>query len=215
MIDINLIAARRAQRQRTLALMRLAFYGLFGLALIIVLMYAWMSVQTRLMAGQIANADAILAAPDIQANLRRVDYLQGEIQQLAPKVKVLRKVHDSETRWIEVLRDTGASVPANVWVDSFASRATEKAGQQISLSGSAFSQRLIGAFMLAVQQEDWCGPIQLVRADASRDPSRGNAVEFEITIPLKEPIGVNLLGAPAQPGTGPEKAGVRQDEPLN
>jgi len=211
MIDINLIAARRTQRQRILALMRLSFYGLFGMALLIVLLYAWMTVQIRLVSSRIAEAEAILAAPDIQENLRRINFLKGQIATLAPKAEILRKVHDSESRWLEVLRDVGASVPADVWVNSMQSRAADK-GQQISLTGSASSQRLIGAYMLALQGEDWCGPLQLVQANSSRDPSKANTVDFEVTIPLKEPIGLNLLkpapeeeSAPPQPGANGEK----------
>jgi Tfp pilus assembly protein PilN len=192
MIDINLIAARRAQRQRAVTLMRLAFYGIFGLAIIIVLMYAWMSIQISLVGGSIAEAEAKLSAPDMQANLSRIQFLEGEISQLTPKVTVLQKVHASERRWIEVLRDIGGSVPANVWVSTLVSRRADK-GQQITLSGSSYSQRLIGAFMLALQPAAWSDQLQLVQADTNLGRKNERLVDFEVVVPLKEAIGIDLL----------------------
>jgi len=201
MIDINLIAARRAQRQRALALMRLAFYSLFGLALVVVLLYAWMTVQISLVAGRIAEAEAVLSAPDMQENLGRIRFLEGQIATLGPKAQVLRRVHESESRWIEVLRDIGGNIPAQVWVSSVSSRRADQ-GQQIILSGSAQSQRLIGAYMLALQPAEWCGPLQLIKAGASSDRRRGEVVDFEIVVPLKEPIGLDLLGTAEDGSSG-------------
>ncbi len=195
MIDINLIAARRGQRQRALALMRLAFYGLFGMATLIVLLYAWLTVQISLVSGRIAEAEAVLSSPQMRGDLRHIRYLEGQIAELAPKAQVLKRVHESESRWITVLRDTGNSIPAQVWVASFSSRSADK-GQQLTFSGAAFSQRLIGAYMLALQRATWCGPLQLVKADANRDPRKEGIVDFEVTVPLREPIGIGLLGQP-------------------
>lgn len=214
MIDINLIATRRALRQRALALMRLAFYGLFGLALIIVLMYAWMTVQIRFVSSQILEAEAVLSAPDMQRNLQRIGFLESEIRVLTPKVSVLKKVHESEDRWIEVLRDMGRNIPADVSVADISSRAVDR-GQQINMSGGAVNQQLIGAYMLDIQAQDWCGLLQLVQADSKRqEMTRG--VEFELTIPLKEAIGVDLLTrepesekTASEGENGPEAGGER------
>ena len=214
MIDINLIATRRALRQRALALMRLAFYSLFGLALIIILMYAWMTVQIRFVSSQILEAEAVLSAPDMQKNLQRIGFLESEIRVLTPKVSVLKKVHESEDRWIEVLRDMGRNIPADVSVSDLSSRAVDR-GQQINMSGSAVNQELIGAYMLDIQAQDWCGLLQLVQADSKRQEMiRG--VEFELTIPLKEAIGVDLLTrepesekTASEGENGPEAGGER------
>jgi Tfp pilus assembly protein PilN len=191
MLDINLIASRRAQRQRTLALVRLAFYGLLGLGILVVLLYAWMSIQISLVNGRIVEAEAMLNAPDVKTKLDRVHYLESQISELKPKATVLRKVHDSESSWIEIMRQVGASVPANVWVTQLNSRFVDR-GQQINLQGSALSQKYIGAYMLALQEADWFGPLQLVQADtnSNKGPEK---VDFEIIIPLKEAIGLDLL----------------------
>ena len=192
MIDINLIASRRAQRQRSIALMRLAFYSLLGLGVIVVLLYFWMTFEINLVQGRIQEVEASLQDPAIKENIKKINFLDGQIAILGPKVNVLKKVHDSESRWIEVLRDIGAAVPANVGITSFASRRVDR-GHQISLNGSAASQALIGAYMLAVQSDTWAGPLQLVQADTSHAVRDFNLVNFELIIPLKEPIGVESL----------------------
>jgi Tfp pilus assembly protein PilN len=192
MIDINLIATRRAQRQRAIALMRLAFYGLLGLGVVLVLLYFWMTFEINYVQARIQDAEASLQDPTVQENIKQINTLDSQIAILGPKVKVLKKVHDSESRWIEVVRDIGAAVPANVGITAFTSRRVDR-GQQISLSGAAASQSLIGAYMLAVQSDAWAGPLQLVQADTSRSAKNSNLVNFELTIPLKEPIGVESL----------------------
>ena len=209
-IDINLIAARRAQRQRALAFMRLSFYGLFGLAILVVLLYAWLTVQIRIVSADIVQTEAVLSAPDMQQSLRRVTFLKGQIRELTPKVQVLKKVHDSESRWLEVLHTVGEQVPASVWVTGVASKEGDRKQQVINLSGSADSQRLVGAYMLALQQAQWCGPLQLLQSDSGNGGRDNNIVDFEIAIPLKESIGVNLLGKEAVPV--PQKSGGSDDK---
>jgi Tfp pilus assembly protein PilN len=198
MLDINLIASRRAQRQRTLALIRLAFYGLLGLGILVVLLYAWMSIQVRLVNGRILEAEAMLNAPDVKEKLDRVHYLEAQIGQLKPRATVLQKVHDSENRWIEIMRHVGASVPTNVWVTQVESRYVDK-GQQIYLQGSAVSQKYIGAYMLALQEADWFDTLQLVQADTNNNKGT-EKVDFEIILPLKEGIGLDLLNPDKKKG---------------
>jgi Tfp pilus assembly protein PilN len=141
--------------------------------------------------ARIQDAEASLQDPAVQENIKQINTLDSQLAILGPKVKVLKKVHDSESRWIEVVRDIGAAIPANVGITAFTSRRVDR-GQQISLSGVAASQSLIGAYMLAVQGDAWAGPLQLVQADTSRSKN-SNLVNFELTIPLKEPIGVESL----------------------
>jgi len=194
MIDINLIAARRAQRQRSIAIMRLAFWCLFGLALVIVLLYAWMTIQIRLVNGSIAEVQATLQAPEMQEQISHVAFLDEEISILNPKVRILENVHESESRWIEVLADLGRLAPANVGVNSLASRKAD-ADHLISLKGQADSQHLVGAYMLALQDSGWCKELQLNQTAADRQPKDANTlrkINYEITIPLIKPIGLNI-----------------------
>jgi Tfp pilus assembly protein PilN len=201
MIDINLIASRRAQRQRSVAMMRLAFYGLFGVAIVIALLFAWISLEIRAVQGQIAEVDGYLSAPDMRAKVERINFLESQTHQLAPRVDVLKKVHDSESNWIQLVRDVGASVPANVGVTALTSRKMDNT-HQITITGIADSQSLIGAYMLALQRADWCGRLQLVQSDTKQSATNRNGVNgvnYELLVPLKTPIGLNLPGSEEKP----------------
>lgn len=70
-IDINLIAARRAYKQRQGALLRLAVYSLGALVLCMALLHAWVSVSARVVRNQIAECQAELRAPELRAGLER------------------------------------------------------------------------------------------------------------------------------------------------
>lgn len=200
MIDINLLAARRAQRQRAIALMRLAFYGLFGMAAVIVLLWVWMTMQISLINGQITELNGYLVS--MEKDTSRIKFLETQTSLLTPKVTVLKKVHDSELRWIEILRDIGSRIPANVGVTALISKRADR-GQQVSVSGVASSERLVGAYMLALQPMQWCGPLQLQEVSAKQKGMVADQKEFEILIPLKQPIGLNLTGPPPAPSKTP------------
>lgn len=191
--DINLIATRRRQRQRALALMRLAVYSLIALFLGLTCLYAWLTVAVRMTEGRILTVQAELSDPKRAESMARVAFLERSIAQLEPRVKLLERVHDSEQAWITILHDVGACVPApgNLWLSELTSR-REKQEQTLSLRGSAFNQRDIGDFMLSLDRPGWSKAPSLGFTQ-SRTVGRGQqAIEFEITVPLTKPIGSNL-----------------------
>ena len=192
MLDINLVAARRAQKQRAAALMRLSVYGLLGLLLIVGLLYAWLAANIAMASGQIAECDARLNDPQLVASVTRIRFLEGEIASLQPRVDLLQKVHDSEQAWIRILQDVASSLPPNAWIASLASRRTDK-GQELALRGSALFQRVVGDFMLRLQKAGWCGEAALSQVQVRSGPNQPELYEFEVAAPLKQPIGSELL----------------------
>jgi Tfp pilus assembly protein PilN len=189
--NINLIATRRAQKQRAITLMRFAVYSLIALFVGVALLYAWMTVATRLTAGRVNEIEAKLADPTLTEAVGRIRFLETSIADLEPRLALLEKVHSSEEAWIRILRDVAKCIPGQVWVTQMTSRHGERE-QTIALRGSAFAQRDIGEFMLRLDETDWSGSPQLgyTQADAG---SRGQgAIEFEVTVPLKQIIGSDL-----------------------
>lgn len=189
--DINLIAARRRQKQQTLALMRLAVYSLIALSIGMLTLYAYLVVETRLQMGEIQNVDAQLSDPRLTEKVARVTFLQKAIADLQPRVELLEKVHDSEQAWIGILRDVAACMPPGVWMTQFTSQRVDK-GQTISIKGKARNQGDIGQFMLALNRPSWSDVPKLgyTQVSGGRDPSA--PMEFEITVPLKKIIGSDL-----------------------
>ena len=192
--DINLIAGRRRQKQRALALMRFGVYSLMTLVLVLAFMYARMMVAGRLVAGRIQEVEARLTDPALEDAVTRVQFLEGRIAEYGPRVSLLEKVHDSERAWIEILEDVSLCMPADmnsIGLCTLLSRRVDT-GQEIAIRGSARSQRNIGEFMLALDMPQWSGVPELGFTQASTNPANQRDIDFEISVPLRQIIGSDL-----------------------
>jgi Tfp pilus assembly protein PilN len=189
--DINLIAARRRHKQRSVAVMRLATYSLITLLVCVAIVYFYMVVETRLAAGQIADVDAQLSDPALADKIGRIQFVENSMVSLKPRVELLEHVHDSEAAWIRILRDVSACIPSTVWVTHVASQRVDK-GQSLSIKGRAFNQKEIGDFMLALDEPSWSGAPKLGFTQVTGTRDAASYIEFEITVPLKRVIGSEL-----------------------
>lgn len=189
--DINLIASRRAQKQRAVMMLRCGVYSLIVLFVGVAILYAWMVVATRLVSGRIAETEARLSDPALADAVTRIQFLETSIAQLAPRVDLLEKVHDSERAWIEILRDVSACIPKDVWITQLSSRRTGNE-HTISLRGAAYRQRDVGEFMLRLDRPEWSGVPALGFSQVSTSQTGRPVTEFEITVPLNKPIGSDL-----------------------
>jgi Tfp pilus assembly protein PilN len=192
-LDINLIAGRRRQKQRSVAIMRGAVYSLIVLFVGVAMLYGRLTVATKLTQGRIAEVQAKLSDPALADAITRIQFLDTNITQLGPRVALLEKVHDSERAWIEILRDIGACVPrsGNVWLSQLASRRAEK-DQVLSLRGSAYSQADIGEFMLNLNKPQWSKAPMLGFTQVNVTSQGRSVIQFEITVPLNRIIGSDL-----------------------
>ena len=189
--DINLIAARRRQKQQALALMRLAVYSLIAISLGMLILYGYAVVESRRMLGEIQNYDAQLADPKLTESMERVTFLETKIADLEPRVELLQKVHDSEQAWIRILQEVSATIPSRVWIAQLGShRGPDE--QTLRIRGSAHNQRDIGEFMLRLEKLTWSEAPTLAFTQASLSAAGADVVDFEINIPLKHSIGSDL-----------------------
>jgi len=189
--DINLIAARRAYKQRAAALMRFAFYSVAAILVAMGLMYGKMWMATRVVEGQIALVEGELASPRLADAVQRIRFLETNIGDYGPRVQLLEKVHDSEQAWIGILRDLSVSVPRGVWVSQMTSRRSEKE-HVLTFRGSAFNQRDIGQFMLQIDALAWSQPPTLGYTQANANTRGREQVDFEVSVPLSKVIGSEL-----------------------
>jgi Tfp pilus assembly protein PilN len=189
--DINLIATRRAYKQRTLAIMRCVTYSLIAVLVGVALLYAKLWMATRLVQGDIAIVEAKLNDPKLTESTERIEFLEANIASLKPRVVLLQKVHDSEDAWIEILRDTSAAIPRGVWISQMQTRRSDK-DQRITLKGSAYTQRDVGEFMLRVDELGWSRMPELGYTQAEDDRKGRDLVGFEVAVPLETIIGSDL-----------------------
>ncbi len=189
--DINLIAARRRQKQQALALMRLAVYSLIAISLGMLILYGYAVVESRRMLGEIQNYDAQLADPKLTESMERVTFLETKIADLEPRVELLQKVHDSEQAWIRILQDVAACLPPGTWMTEFSSQRVDK-GQSISIKGMAAKQADVGEFMLALDKPSWSDVPRLGFSQVTGRQDACDLFNFEITVPLTKNIGSDL-----------------------
>jgi Tfp pilus assembly protein PilN len=189
--DINLIAARRAQKQRTIAIMRCAVYSLIAILVGVGLLYAKMWMATRLVEGQISVVEGELANPTLADAIERIRFLETNVADYGPRVQLLEKVHGSEQAWIDIMTDLSAVIPRGVWVSAMTSRRGPQE-QSIALRGSAYNQRDIGQFMLQVEELPWSQPPNLGFTQANVNFQGKAVVDFEISVPLDKVIGSDL-----------------------
>ncbi len=190
-ININLIAARRAQKLRALTIMRCVVYSLMAVLLGVALLYARMLVATHSVAGRISEVEASLSDPALADAVQRINFLETNIGQLEPRVSLLLKVHDSEQAWIRILRDMSGAIPNGVWISQMTSNRGPKE-QTLTLRGSAYRQRDIGEFMLRVDKLNWSGVPALGYTQSNLGLDGRPVIDFEVSVPLNRVIGSNL-----------------------
>jgi Tfp pilus assembly protein PilN len=190
--NINLIAARRRQKQRAVRLLRIGFYSLIGLVAVVIVVYLKMNLTVAQVTAEIARIDGELSQPELAKATTRIQFLESETAQLTPRVAVLEKVHSSEAEWIRILHDLSACIPANVGISQMTSSRADK-GQALELRGKALTQSDIGEFMLALDQPVWSGiPALGFSQTTGGTTTQAELVEFEITVPLQSVIGSDL-----------------------
>lgn len=119
MININLIAERRAAQQRE---QKIALTFLMATAfLLVALIVVWLSYGARLAVkgAQIRSAQKEIAKLEEQKKL--IDAKEAEIQLKRPIVKLLEDARKSEREWLEVMRDVGDATPSGVWLTGLSS----------------------------------------------------------------------------------------------
>ena len=192
--NINLIAARRRQKQHAATMARLGVYSLVVLAMGVVMLYFVMDMRVQQVQAQIIRTQEELNAPDLVQKKARISFLEQQTALLQPRVQLLEKVHTSESDWIRIISDIGSCTPPDrVWLTQMTSQRTEKA-QSISFRGLAAQQRDVGRFMLSLSEHSaWSGEPALSFSQARLDGSNGGQIiEFEVAVPLRSVIGSNL-----------------------
>jgi Tfp pilus assembly protein PilN len=190
MTNINLIAERRAQKQRAARLLRIAGYTVVTLLVALGMMYTYFGIALSIVQGQIIECDAKLGDPKFKADLERIAYLEQNCAALEPRVQLLEAVQSSQEAWIAVLNDLSRCIPSTVWLTNVQSR-RDQTGQSLAITGSATSQHAVGDFMLNLKQAKWCGD-PVLNFTQMVGLQRQEVVNFDITAPIKQPIGSEL-----------------------
>lgn len=190
MININLIAERRAQRIREMRYLQGAGLGVVVLLVLMVGLNVTAMVTRQALKNDIVTINSELKK--LEDDQETLNQIVAKIEERRPLVTLLDHVRISEGVWMTILADTSDIIPDDVVLRGFNAGA-RKDGISIRLAGVAKDQKTVGDFMLALSEKTrWAdkpipGPIAL---EASTN--NGSRVRFDLTVPVRDLLGGEL-----------------------
>ncbi len=196
MININLIAERRARKIREMTILRVSTLSVICLSILMVLtnIAAWI-------VGLTTNSELIGIKVRLREQEPRYEQwqkVQHEIAARKPVVSLLEQVQKSEGAWMTVLGDMSAITPGDVVLDGMTTMINDK-NVKLHLTGRARDEKTVGAFMLSIsQQTRWAGDPELKNCTAvSKTDSEGadmerSIVRFDLEVPIRGLVGGDL-----------------------
>ena len=188
MININLIAERRARKIHELNVLRWATIGVL-LVLLIALtfnVYAW---GARVTAQDQVNTE-IAQLEDLRADQDELLSVAEEIRRKGPVVDLLEQVRISEGAWMTILGDLSRVIPHDALLTNVSTLSTRD-GVSLKLTGRARDQETVGDFMLAVRQyTKWAEKPKLSSINAvHEDDGPVSAVRYDFSVPVQGLLG--------------------------
>lgn len=193
MIRINLLPEEFHVRKRKLRVsLRGSFFvaAFVGLCAIILLLTLWQGSRVRALDKDIRQTR--IEAERQRADLALVEELTALKERILERMQVVEQLNQNRTRWIEILADLSASMPAEMWLMSFKEERTGNA-EQARIQGMTFSLKPIALFMDQLEESDWFQQPRFTYAQ--RLPvQEGMAYDFEIRTQLSAPRIPSLSG---------------------
>ena len=207
MPNVNLIAARRAEKKRVEKNTRRLLFGFAVEVVALVLLGMYLGVQRVQIRGGIAAADAKMIR--LQPTLDRIAAIEKDMAVSKPKLDTLLSAKADTLRWRAMLQIVSQSVPGNAWLSAISAAGT---GDEttITLAGVAGSQTLVGETMTRLQSYPVFDKVELrftQLASGADDPVRRFA--FEIGAHLKS----TRPAESAAPAAGEQKSSAPAGDP--
>ncbi len=238
MPNVNLIAARRAEKKRLEQNARRLFLGLIVEAMAVAVLGMTLAVQQMQMRTALSSADARVAR--LQPTLRQIQDIKTENAGLQPRIDTLRTARADTLRWRALLQIVSQSIPSDAWLSSITAATVAATGPAdpnadpsaaappavVTISGTAGSQSRVGETMSRLGAYPVFGQVDLrftqldapqgsVNAAAAASSTR---VKFEISAQLKssaprpvEPAESNDAAAAPRPRQAKAAEGNKAD----
>ncbi len=190
MININLIAERRAKKLQEMKILYLSVGSVLVILLAMIAgnVFAW----NRLTQCRTAVAEATKYHEEL--TVKRIAY-QKILEDIAwkdPVIKLLDQVRLSEGAWMIILNDICQVIPHDAVVNNLAVSATND-GVQLRFSGIARDETTVGTFMQTFRQQTrWAG-LPVLMGVNSIDLAPGMSyTKFDFLVPVKGLYGGDL-----------------------
>lgn len=194
MININLIAERRAKRLREMIILRwssmvvvVVLFAMIGLNVVA----GYTSITER--NNQIYQKNKL---DQMDKDKKVYDATLTELDKIKPHILLIKQVRVSEAVWMIILADISkisAAYPG-ITITNITANSTDK-GVDIRMAGSAPDEKTLGEYMVSLSKTDWAANEKTKVGTISIEPGPGNTVKsvhFEVTVPVADMKGGDL-----------------------
>lgn len=145
MIKINLLPVRAARKKET-AIQQFSIVGVVVvvIALIVVSLYVVKSVQVAAAKDDIVSANKKIS--ELKTKIGKLEELKTLKEQVKKKLDVLAQLRKNKTGPAQRLASLSNLTPEQLWLTNYS-----ESGQDVKISGIAFSEELIAQFMKALE----------------------------------------------------------------
>ena len=178
MIKINLLPVRAAKKKET-AIQQLAIAGIVVVltALIISTLYAVKHVQVAAAKDDISSAGNKIK--ELDTKIGKLNELKALKEQVKKKLDVLSQLRKNKTGPAQRLATLSDLTPEQLWLTSYS-----ESGQDVKISGIAFTEELIAQFMKALEASNNFIAVELVVSEQTV-VAETKLKKFDLTMKLE------------------------------
>jgi type IV pilus assembly protein PilN len=181
MIKINLLPVRASKKKET-AVQQITIFcvSLVLVAVVVICLYLVKRVQVASAQDDISTANARIT--ELKKKIGKLEELKTLKNQVKKKLDVLVQLRKNKTGPAERLAILSDITPEQLWLTGY----TEN-GNDIKLSGIAYSEELIATFMRSLEASAAYTGVELVVSE-QLDSGGIKLKKFELTCKLKAPV---------------------------
>ncbi|HEY3379403.1 MAG TPA: PilN domain-containing protein [Armatimonadota bacterium] len=189
MININLIAERRARKMREMTILRVGSLCVVLLSILMVLIIMYAGYRNISASTDVKTVTKTL--DDLQPQYDELLQVRNQISALAPVETLLNEVQKSEGAWMIILGDISAITPRGVVLQTVGST-SDAQGVSLHIAGRATDEQTVAAFLLALRQQTSWAKTPNLKSVTSEDGPQTKAVRFDLTVPVQGLLGGDL-----------------------
>lgn len=181
MIKINLLPVRAAKKKET-AIQQLVIGGgsIVVIALVVTALYVVKHVQVATTKEDITSANNKIT--ELKAKIGKLEELKTLKEQVRKKLDVLTQLRKNKTGPAHRLATLSDLAPEQLWLTSY-----NESGQDVKISGIAFSEDLIAQFMKSLEASSDFMTVELVVSEQTVVADT-KLKKFDITMKLESAL---------------------------
>ena len=178
MIRINLLPREERQVRRSFALPKLGALMPVLVLLLVVALFAAISVVQTLQVGRL-KADIARAEQEsekLRPQIQTIQELTKKREELERRLNVITELDKGRLVRVRLVDELSKCVPEHLWLSGY----EESAQNQITIDGVTFSNLIVADFMTRLEASPLFGTVDLLVAEKGTIDQR-NVVKFKVT----------------------------------